>query len=216
MIARCPRRPPRAASSSSSRSPGAAATSTRSTTRAAGCSSTGGCSPPPPTRPTTASSPTRSAATATRSSAGAARGPRVPGRVGRGAAGRRAVHAATRPARTPSSSACRPRSRAGPTSHDLDDLTPAAAGRDPALLRGLQGARAGQVLARRSGIGGREAAWREIEEARANYRLPLIGGPTSRLVRSVVDRSSGGADGTGPLVPVGERDLRRGCAGSGW
>ena len=57
----------RAASTSSSRSPAAAATSTRSTTRPGTCSSTGACSRPPSIRPTTASSPTRSARTATRS-----------------------------------------------------------------------------------------------------------------------------------------------------
>ena len=54
---------------------------------------------------------------------------------------------------------------------DVDDLErphAAAAGRDPALLRGLQGARARQVLVDQ-GIGGRDAAWREIDEARANY-----------------------------------------------
>ena len=49
---------------------------------------------------------------------------------------------------------------------------PATARRDPALLRGLQGARARQVhLDAR--MGGREEAWREIDDARGQLHRPL-------------------------------------------
>ena len=75
----------------------------------------------------------------------AARRPGVPGRVGRGPAGRRAVHAG----RGRRGRQADLRAAQEPRWADVDDLErphAAADGRDPALLRGLQGARARQVL----------------------------------------------------------------------
>ena len=110
----------RTASRSSSRFRAAAATSTRSITRPVGCSSTADCSRPPPIPPTTASYPKRSAATATLSMRSSCW-------------------------KTPSTQAsgCRP-ARWVCCTCTTKPANATAGGRDPALLRGLQGAPAGQ------------------------------------------------------------------------
>ena len=54
--------------------------------------------------------------------------------------------------------------------HDIGDLTPQLVERDPALLRGLQGARARQALARPTASAAATKPGQEIDEAQAAYR----------------------------------------------
>ena len=125
--------------------PKGSATSTRSTTTPARPGSTARSSRRRCTRPTTASSPTRWARTATRStpwsSSTSRRSPAATSWPGRSACS----GCRTRPVPTPRCCPCRPPTPAGPRVQDLDDLPPAPPRRDRPLLRGLQGARARQA-----------------------------------------------------------------------